>query len=401
MSFKISDCDVIGFDLDMTLCRYRYSPMVRLCYESVADFLVKKKSYPKSLLDEFTLNEKKMVSRHQIVDFNSLNVKWINSDGSIAAKIQSINSGAEILADPSPWPHYEYFCKFGQSARGQFISMDSIFELGTSILTVRLQKLKTSGEIDKNETSIVADVYDAFEYNYQPYSFQIDQASIKSNPEKYVRRISPTTLSWLGQLKEKKKVFLMTSSNADYAKFILKSIFVNESGKEIDYWKYFDICIGDARKPYFFNMENPFFTNKNDYPDNPIKKLISGIWVSQGNVLDLERYFRTELHNNRFLVCYFGDSLKSDIISCDKTCGWKTVYLAEELLVDGDTSQLEDGDSDLLNTKDFWGHDMLSNSLQWKLATKHASLITPMIDSISNLPLNHAFKETIYNPPKN
>ena len=69
-----------------------------------------------------------------------------------------------------------------------------------------------------------------------------------------------------------------------------------------------------------------------------------------GNVLDLERYFRTELHNNRFLVCYFGDSLKSDIISCDKTCGWKTVYLAEELLVDGDRSQLEDGDSDLLNT---------------------------------------------------
>ena len=59
-----------------------------------------------------------------------------------------------------------------------------------------------------------------------------------------MRRISPTTLSWLGQLKAKKKVFLMTSSNADYAKFILKSIFVDEAGKEIDYWKYFDI---DAR----------------------------------------------------------------------------------------------------------------------------------------------------------
>ena len=79
-----------------------------------------------------------------------------------------------------------------------------------------------------------------------------------------------------------------------------------------------------------------------------------------GNVLDLERYFRTELHNNRFIVCYFGDSLKSDIISCDKTCGWKTVYLAEELLVDGDTSQLEDGDSDLLNTK---GFDMNSTGI--------------------------------------
>ena len=152
--------------------------MVRLCYESVADFLVKNKSYPKSLLDDFTINEKKMVSRHQIVDFNSLNVKWINSDGKIAAEIQNMDDGAKNFSDPSPWPYYESFAKFGQSTRGQFLSMDSIFELGTSILTVRLQKLKSSGSIDKNETSIVADIYDAFEYNYQPYSFQIDQGKL-------------------------------------------------------------------------------------------------------------------------------------------------------------------------------------------------------------------------------
>ena len=74
----------------------------------------------------------------------------------------------------------------------------------------------------------------------------------------------------------------MTSSNADYAKFILKSIFKDENGKEIDYWNYFDICIGDARKPYFFNLENPFFINKNDYPDSPTKRLNSKMWYSQG-----------------------------------------------------------------------------------------------------------------------
>ena len=131
-------------------------------------------------------------------------------------------------------------------------------------------------------------------------------------------------------MKKHKKVFLMTSSNADYAKFILGHIFAGHG----DYWQFFDLCIGDARKPYFFNMESAFYSNKNDYPDVPVKELQTGRWYSQGNVIDLERYFKRELRNHRFTVAYFGDSLKSDIISADKTAGWKCVYLLEELYRD-------------------------------------------------------------------
>lgn len=119
----------------------------------------------------------------------------------------------------------------------------------------------------------------------------------------------------------------MTSSNADYAKFILGHIFAGHG----DYWQFFDLCIGDARKPYFFNMESAFYSNKNDYPDVPVKELQTGRWYSQGNVIDLERYFKRELKNHRFTVAYFGDSLKSDIISADKTAEWKSIYLLEEL----------------------------------------------------------------------
>ena len=32
--------------------------------------------------------------------------------------------------------------------------------------------------------------------------------------------------------------------------------------KPIDYWKYFDICIGNAQKPFFFLKDDPFCTNK-------------------------------------------------------------------------------------------------------------------------------------------
>ena len=64
--------------------------------------------------------------------------------------------------------------------------------------------------------------------------------------------------------------------------FILSQIFKDEKGDTIDYWQFFDLCIGDARKPYFFNMESSFYANKNDYPDVPVKELQTGRWYSQG-----------------------------------------------------------------------------------------------------------------------
>ena len=48
--------------------------------------------------------------------------------------------------------------------------------------------------------------------------------SIKANPEKYLRKICGKTLEWLKKLKETKITFLMTSSNADYAKLGVKQL---------------------------------------------------------------------------------------------------------------------------------------------------------------------------------
>ena len=58
-------------------------------------------------------------------------------------------------------------------------------------------------------------------------------------------------MDWLRKLKESKLLFLMTSSNADYAKFILNQIFKDENDQQLDYWDFFDICIGDARNCYY------------------------------------------------------------------------------------------------------------------------------------------------------
>ena len=84
-----SEYDAIGFDLDMTLCRYRTSAMIRLCYDFLASYLVEKKSYPSSILAEFTEDEKRMVCKFQIVDWSDCSVKFVDAHGMITAKLQT------------------------------------------------------------------------------------------------------------------------------------------------------------------------------------------------------------------------------------------------------------------------------------------------------------------------
>ena len=81
---------MIGFDLDMTLCRYKTSAMLQLCYDSLASFLVEQKHYPSSILEPFNQRERQMLSKHLIVDLTAFNVKFINGEGKIVAQLESI-----------------------------------------------------------------------------------------------------------------------------------------------------------------------------------------------------------------------------------------------------------------------------------------------------------------------
>ena len=62
----------------------------------------------------------------------------------------------------------------------------------------------------------------------------------------------------------------------------------------------------------------------------------------------LQSYFNSKLKKPA-KVCYFGDSMKCDVISASK-CGWSTVYLAEELYLESNKSDLTDNCAHLLGS---------------------------------------------------
>ena len=50
-SATLASCQVIGFDMDHTIIRYRQVPFGALIHRGVADFLVRQKQYDAALLD--------------------------------------------------------------------------------------------------------------------------------------------------------------------------------------------------------------------------------------------------------------------------------------------------------------------------------------------------------------
>lgn len=99
-TFRISDYDVVGFDLDNTLLRYKVSAMVQLEYDSLAKYMVEVKGFsPKHLMKPF-VDDLDFLQKGLIVDLKRGNVLKVSADGFIrrAAHGTRFMEASEICA---------------------------------------------------------------------------------------------------------------------------------------------------------------------------------------------------------------------------------------------------------------------------------------------------------------
>uniref|UniRef100_A0A8C6Q695 5'-nucleotidase domain containing 1 n=1 Tax=Nothobranchius furzeri TaxID=105023 RepID=A0A8C6Q695_NOTFU len=111
--FSLSNCDVIGFDLDHTLCRYHLKETSRLIYESFARYLVEHKGYDKDLLN-LTPASWDFCFKGLVVDLEDGNLVKLAEDGTVlrASHGTSDLSTDEIIKHYGPkkeWQHF-YIC---------------------------------------------------------------------------------------------------------------------------------------------------------------------------------------------------------------------------------------------------------------------------------------------------
>ncbi|XP_069052372.1 5'-nucleotidase domain-containing protein 1 [Lepisosteus oculatus] len=425
--FSLSECDVIGFDLDHTLCRYHLKETSRLIYDSFARFLVEHKGYDKELL---TLSPATwdFCFKGLVMDLEDGNLIKLAEDGTVLRATHGTKSlSAEDIikhyGEKKEWKHFNSLnSSFTRSAKYYFY--DNYFDLPGALLCARVVDL-----IHKSGNEIVSDFWKdmiaAIDHNYNTSAFKENAGtyfpSVKNDPGKYLQPCSDSVKAWLRSMKNAGKVLLLiTSSHSDYCRLVCDYIL----GK--DFEELFDVIITNALKPGFFSLipqQRPFRTLVDDEEDSEgLPALDKPGWYSQGNWPHLHELLKTMTGKSEPKVVYFGDSMRSDIFPASCYGKWETVMILEEMEGEGvqkSDTNCKDAEAEPLEKKgkyespgmkkpscasEQWGsyfvdvdtglgEDEESQKVTWccNSINTYSTMAIPSVEAIADLPLDYKF----------
>ncbi|XP_016421246.1 5'-nucleotidase domain-containing protein 1 [Sinocyclocheilus rhinocerous] len=336
--FSLSECDVIGFDLDHTLCRYNLKETSRLIYESFARYLVEHKGYDKDLL-LLTPATWDFCFKGLVVDLEEGNLIKLAEDGTVLRATHGTKnlSTDDIIKHYGPkreWKHFNSLnTSYTRSAKYYFY--DNYFDLPGALLCARVVDMlnKRGAEITSD---IWKDIVAAIDHNYNTSAFREDTGtyfpSVKCCPGSYLQPCSDAVKRWLRSMKNSGKILLLiTSSHSDYCRLVCEHIL------GMDFEELFDIIITNALKPGFFSLvpqQRPFRTLVNDVEDSEgLPSLEKPGWYSQGNWPHLHELLKTMTNKSEPKALFFGGSVRSRHFR--QAPVWETVMIVEEMEGEG------------------------------------------------------------------
>lgn len=399
--FKISDYDCIGFDLDNTLLKYKITNLVHLEYEILANYLVREKGYNKRYLLK-PLNDKDLdfMQKGLFLDFDRGNILRVSPDGKIqrachGTKLMSIEQIKKIYPEQR-WNIMDIFSNDMLATWNEPLSMKmrallDYFDISSSLIFARaVDALDEENGKPLDVYNIWPDMLSGLIWMYDTKQFELDEGeffpALKKNPEKYLHKCKPDTISWIQEMKNDKITFLITGSYIDFVE-LTATYALGENWRSL-----FDIVICYAKKPGFFIKEQPFMTIANNKEIDIIScdELVRGSVYSYGNWNGLLKFFSRISGKQNPHCIYIGDNLIQDVYVPKEYGNCDTIALVEEQMSEGMIHQfLSHPDDKILNStiwgsyfclKDtalnvdsFWGHIIKNYS---KICIPNLDLIT-------------------------
>uniref|UniRef100_A0A8D0DN29 5'-nucleotidase domain-containing protein 1 n=1 Tax=Salvator merianae TaxID=96440 RepID=A0A8D0DN29_SALMN len=421
VSFSLADCEVIGFDLDHTLCRYNLVETARLIYESFAQYIVKERGYDKDLLD-VSPESWDFCFKGLVLDMEEGNFLKLAADGTVLRASHGTKqmTSEEILEKygRKEWKHFNTMSGM-VSRSAKYYAYDNYFDLPGALVCARIVD-SVSKHSPRQKYDFWKDMVAAIQHNYKTSAFKDNCGmyfpEVKRNPEKYIQCCPESVKKWLRRLKDSGKILLLiTSSHSDYCRLLCEHTLGN------DFADLFDIVITNALKPGFFSQppsQRPFRTLEHDEEQESLPVLDKPGWYSQGNSIQLYELLKKMTGKLEPKVVYFGDSMHSDIFSAHHYNNWETVLILEELQEDGvmvptevESEPLEkkgkyerhqpkplpsvskQWGSFFVDTISGKGHTdaSLVNTWSCKCVSAYSTITIPSIEAIADLPLDYRF----------
>eukprot|EP00038_Savillea_parva_P011575 m.198501 g.198501 ORF g.198501 m.198501 type:complete len:392 (+) comp20463_c0_seq1:131-1306(+) len=335
----IGDADCIGFDVDHTLVRYHNERLSELIHRAMITFLCETRGYPDALLRrkyDATKTQRGMVWDHKTGDLVVLSAcglvtqGWHGDKALTASEIDEYNTAhdggssraSELLAALDDFNHRavdaSWFPTHFESPALQVVA---------GMITVTGEDTRNNGTVIKR---LRADLDGAFEAAFNWRHFEADAGlymqSLRRSPTEFIAdRVADGTRQWLERLKlDKKRLFVLTNSNDDYADLVMRTAF------GADWCDLFDVvlCRANKRRGFFAaGPDRPPFL-RHDGPPLAALTPESGKLFLSGHYQGFQELVATWGCSR---VVYFGDHLESDIHLAQKVANWRTVAVAEEL----------------------------------------------------------------------
>ena len=341
--------DVIGFDIDFTLLLYNKKHMTHLIYDSLCQFLITHKNYPKkicysenkSFVDSFSC-------KNIVLDFKRGNALKLRKDKSI---IKAYHGKKELKKEEintiyknGSFPAFKISTLYNSDF---YLNVDSFQPQNLAIFLICVD-LFDKGELNaiKEYEDIIKHILDGMNFNYSIKSFDDFSTfgyyfpEIYKHPELYLYT-KYNCEKLLDKLRKKgKKIFFATNSNYSYSHYILEKVMGE------NYHDYFDLCFYKSCKPGFFqdpkesNSKCYFYKDQQEISctemnDDIYKKISEGnIILTGGSYVLVEHYFQKML-NKKDLKCVFvGDNIIGDCDVPSRLKNWESVFIFDDIKLD-------------------------------------------------------------------
>lgn len=406
-SFKLSDYDCIGFDLDNTLLQYKVSNLIKLSYELMIDFLVEHKKYSaKYLKKTLTDSDFDFMQKGLVLDIKRGNILKLDANGLIwkATHGTKLLTTEELLS-VYPNQKFEFTEIFTTDLHSiwngelslQVRTLLDYFDISVSVVFANIVDSLDEKNGKLSVYDFWPDILDSLQYIYSIKKFQSSEGvflEFKSNPEKYFHKCSMETISWIRELKKKRKTFLITGSDYDFMSFT-----ANYAMGE-DWRSLFDVVICFARKPGFFAYERPFYGVEDKEEEIvPVEEFVEGGVYRRGNWKDLLKFFSLITGRHEPVCLYFGDNILQDVYVPNKNANCDTMVVVDEQLAERMLHhELSHTDENIINSE-FWGSyfslrepDGFKDTFWNHIIRTYAKVCIPQVNIISTIPLEQSIK---------
>lgn len=246
--FKLSSCQWVGFDLDHTVARYNVPALEELEFTSFLKYFVTHLNYPAEMEESIKFDEN-ICFRGIVIHLEKGNMLKLDCDRYVVKAYHGYNE----IPNEQIKTIYSEPLEFDGTHTSEYWSISTFFEAGVAPLWIGIvdymDKHANSDET-VNYKKIYSDLQKGIEFNFYSFGEGYFFPEIIKNTAKYLFR-RDDLVKWLKDINKTTKLFLLTNSDADFAKLIADYC-LGENWEDL-----FELVLYFGRKPSFWNGNPP------------------------------------------------------------------------------------------------------------------------------------------------